>query len=73
MKPFNAIKRFGAKVPAAVGTGLLLASMHVHAALPEAIGTDVASSKVDLKEAGALFISLTLVVLFFVWLRRVMK
>ncbi|MDR7095517.1 major capsid protein [Hydrogenophaga laconesensis] len=73
MKPFNAIKRFGAKVPAAVGTGLLLIGTSVHAALPASLATDVASAKEDIGDAGGLAIGILLALLLFVWLRRVMK
>lgn len=48
MKPFRAMKRFGAKVPAAVGMGLLLVGTQAHAALDAAVGTGITAAKTDL-------------------------
>jgi len=70
MKPFNAIKRFGAKVPAAVGTGLLVMSSGVFAALPEGVETKVTASQSNIDEMGVLMIGVTLALAVWVWLRR---
>lgn len=76
MKPFNVIKRYGAKV-AAVSSGALLFTGamvgNALAELPETVATDVASGKTDIKTAGGLAIGVLLAILLFVWIRRVMR
>ncbi len=73
MKPFHAMKRFGAKIPAAIGTGLLVLGTSVHAALPEGVTTQTTAAKADINEAGALGIGIFLAIMVFMWLRRVMR
>lgn len=76
MKPFNAMKRYGAKVAAKAGGTLLLASVMVSNAMAEldpAIATEVATNKTDVKEMGGLVFGVVLAVVFFAWIRRVTK
>lgn len=48
MKPFRAIKRYGAKVLAPVGAGVLLMSTQAHAALDESVATGITAAQTDL-------------------------
>ncbi|WP_382160383.1 major capsid protein [Hydrogenophaga sp. ANAO-22] len=76
MKPFNAIKRYGAKVAPKVGAAVLLGSVMVSnalAALDPAIEAEVAANKTDVKDMGALVFGVFLAVVFFNWIRRVTK
>lgn len=73
MKFRNALKRYGAKIPAAVGTGLLVLGTSAHAALPTEVTAQTTAAKADINEAGALGIGIFLAIMIFMWLRRVMR
>jgi hypothetical protein len=76
MKPFNVMKRYGAKIAATFSTGVLMTGVMVGnaaAALPASVATDVAAGKTDIAEAGGLALGILLAVLLFVWIRRVLK
>jgi hypothetical protein len=76
MKPFNVVKRYGAKVAAITSTGVLLTGVMVgnaFAALPASVATDVTAGKADIAEAGGLALGILLAVLLFVWIRKVMR
>jgi hypothetical protein len=80
MKPFNAMKRYGAKVAQKVaqvgGTAVLAGSVMVSNAFAEldpAIAAEVATNKTDVKEMGGLVFGVVLAVVFFAWIRRVTR
>lgn len=75
MKPFNAMKRYGAKI-ATAGTSLALSGM----ALAEGAGVDVApvvteinASKTSIALIGTTVLGVIVALAVFVWIRRAIK
>lgn len=76
MKPFNVVKRFGAKVVAPLGAAVLGSAVMVSnafAALDASVSTDVAASKSDVNDMGGLIIGVILAVAVIGWIRRVIR
>lgn len=64
----NVIKKYG--VGATLGAGLMTATMSVHAAIPDAVKTEIGNAKTDVTELAGLVLGVLVVVFGYRMIKR---